>query len=177
MIEENERDMAADSKPVQRNPSRWLAIGAVVVLIVIAIAGIMLAGRHPPPALGTAAALPDVPVVAPTPQAPAAPTPPGPNEVLFTAGTGKLPAEASDRIAKFAEGARKAAGAVRLTARVLTGANKTKDLELAKTRTAAVRHALESNGVKPEQMQIEMIEMPAGTLSARDAEIVEMSLP
>ena len=164
-----------DSKPAQRTSSRTLAIAAVVLLIVVAIAGIMLAGRHQRPAPGTAAALPDVPATKTTLQPGPEPTVAGPNEVLFTPGSGKLPAEATDSVAKFAEGAR-TGGLVRLTARVLTGANKERDLELAKTRTATVRHALEANGVKPEQMQIEMVEMPAGTLSPRNAGRVEMSL-
>ena len=55
---------------------------------------------------------------------------------------------------------------MRLSARYLTGANKDRDLELAKARTGAIRHALQANGVSGGKMQVELIEMPDGSLSA-----------
>ena len=162
------------SQPAKRNSSRTLAIAAVVLLIVVAIAGIVLAGRHTAkPALGTAAALPDAPrASAPVASGPTS----GANEVVFATGSDKMPAQAGDSVARFAEGARSVGGTVRLSGRYLTGENKARDLELTKARTAAVRHALESNGVKAEQMQVELIEMPAGSLTPKDAERVELSL-
>ena len=174
-MDQNET-LTADNKPTQRSSSRTLVIAAVVLLIVIAIAGIVLAGRHTvAPVPGTAAAVPDAPVVT-TPRAGAAPTPAAANEVMFAAGSDKVPAEANDKIAKFSEGARGVGGMVRVTARYLTGANKARDAELAKSRTAAVRHALEADGVKAESLQVELVEMPAGALSERDANRVELSL-
>ena len=163
------------SKPAKRNSSRTLAIAAVILLIVVAVAGIVLAGRQTArPALGTAAALPDVPAAS-TPAVAAGPTS-GANEGVFATGSDKMPAQANESITKFAEGARSVGGTVRLSVRYLTGENKARDLELAKTRSAAVRHALESNGVKAEQMQVEMVEMPAGSLTPKDADRVELSL-
>lgn len=163
------------SKPAKRNSSRTLAVVAVVLLIAVAIAGIVLAGRHTSvPAQGTAAAVPDAPAAS-TPALAAGPTS-GANEVVFATGSDKMPAQAGESVAKFAEGARSIGGTVRLSVRYLTGENKARDLELAKTRSAAVRHALESNGVKAEQMQVEMVEMPAGSLTPKDADRVELSL-
>jgi len=172
-------DKAVVASPVQRTPSRTAIIALVVVLIVIAIAGIVLAGRRTvSPVPGTAAALPKPALANPplsTPQVEAAPTL-KPNEVLFAVGSDRLPAEASDQIAKFADRARAAGGMVRSSAKYANGPNKVGDLALCKSRTAAVRHALESNGIKPEAMQVEIIEMPPGTLHHSDGEIVVMSL-
>ncbi len=165
--------------PEQRNPSRTAIIALVVVLIVIAIAGIVLAGRRTAsPVPGTAAALPEpalanLPVA--TPQEEVAPTP-KPNEVLFAVGSDRLPAEAAEQIAKFAERARAAGGLVRTTAKYVNGPNQAAALALSKSRASAVRHALESNGIKSEAMQVEIIEMPPGTLHHFDGELVTMSL-
>lgn len=163
-----------ETMPVQRNPSRTVVIAAVVLLILIAIAGIVLAGRYGTAAPGAAT---------PAATAPTASTPPevsgptsGPNEVVFAPGSDKLPTQSSESIARFSEGARGVGGMVRMSARYLTGANKARDLELAKARTAAVRHALQANGVKAEQMQVELVEMPAGAMSDKDASRVELAL-
>lgn len=164
----------ADSKPAQRSASRTVVMVAVVLLIAVAIAGIVLAGRrNPAPLPGTAAALPDAPGVS-TSQADGGTTPVA-SEVVFEPASDKLPAQANDAIAKFGESAR-GRGTVRIWARYLTGVNKARDLELAKSRTAAIRHALESNGVKAQSLQIELTEMPAGVLTEQDANRVELSL-
>ena len=157
------------------NPSRTAVIVVVVVLIVIAIAGIVLAGRRTAqPSPGSAAAVPAVPA-ATTPQADAGPTS-GPNEVVFAAGSDKMLPQAAESVVKFSEAARNVGGQIRLSVRFLTGANKAQDMELAKKRTAAVRHALEANGIKAETMQVELVEMPAGGLTAKDADRVELSM-
>jgi hypothetical protein len=164
----------SESRPAQRNSSRTVVIAAVALLIVIAIAGIVLAGRSEAPA-PSAAASGAAPATASTQPEVAGPTS-GPNEVVFAPGSDKLPTQSSESIARFSEGARGVGGMVRMTARYLTGANKAKDLELAKGRTSAVRHALQSNGVKAEQMQVELVEMPAGGLADKDVNRVELAL-
>ncbi len=162
------------SMPVQRNSSRTVVIAAVALLIVIAIAGIVLAGRSGTAAPGAATPAATAPTAS-TPAEVAGPTS-GPNEVVFAPGSDKLPTQSSESIARFSEGARGVGGMVRMSARYLTGADKAKDLELARARTAAVRHALQANGVKAEQMQVELVEMPAGSLSDKDANRVELAL-
>ena len=165
----------ADSTPAQRNSSRTVAIAVVVLLIIIAIAGIVLAGRRTAsPVQGTAAAVPDAPAGT-TPQGRVEPTP-RPDDVVFASASSRLPAEANDVISKFGEKVRVKGGIVRLSARYAAGADKAKDVELAKTRTAVVRHALESNGVKAAGLQVELIEMPKGALYGKDADSVELSL-
>jgi len=163
-----------ENRPAQRNSSRTVVIAAVALLIVIAIAGIVLAGRSGAPASGAApsGAAPSVPATQPEATGPTS----GPNEVVFAAGSDKLPTQSSESIARFSEGARGVGGMVRMTARYLTGDNKARDLELAKARTAAVRHALQANGVKAENMQVELVEMPAGALNDKDANRVELAL-
>jgi hypothetical protein len=151
-----------------------VVIAAVVLLIVIAVAGIVLAGRYNAPATSRAPSAPAAPVASTQPD-PAAPTS-TPNEVLFAAGSDRLAVPASESIARFSENARSAGGMVRMTARYATGENKTKDVALAKSRTAAVRHALQANGVKAETMQVELIEMPASAMNDKDANRVDLSL-
>jgi outer membrane protein OmpA-like peptidoglycan-associated protein len=159
-------------KPAQSNSSRSIAIGAVALLIVVAIAGIVLAGRHAP--------APDTPGAAggsvTTPQVVTAPTAANPNEVVFAAGSAKLPATAAESITKFAESARAGGNGVRMSARFLTGENKARDLELAKGRTTAVREKLQAAGVAPEKMQIELVEMPAGSLTEANSNRVDLTL-
>ena len=163
-----------ENRPAQRNSSRTVVIAAVALLIVIAIAGIVLAGRTGAPASSAAPSgtAPSAPATQPEATGPTS----GPNEVVFAPGSDKLPTQSSESIARFSEGARGVGGMVRMTARYLTGPDKAKDLELAKARTAAVRHALQANGVKAENLQVELIEMPAGALNDKDANRVELAL-
>src|SRR4029453_8523884 len=104
-----------------------------------------LAGRKAPPpepAVATAPVTPAAPVsTASTPQTAASPTDALPKEVVFAAGSDKLPPGTNEPLARFADAVRTSASSVRLSARYLTGANKEKGLELAKARTGAIRHA------------------------------------
>ena len=173
--------MADAKKPPQSNSSRTLVIVAVAVLIIVAIAGIVLAGRKGPPGSETAAATaPDasaaITASGSTPTGAASPTDPVPKDVTFAAGSDKLPAGSNDGLARFADAARASASSIRLSARFLTGASKEKDLELAKSRTGAIRHALEANGISGGKMQVELIEMPAGALTPDAGNRVDLTL-
>ena len=173
--------MAETSKPPQSNSSRTLVIVAVAVLIIVAIAGIVLAGRKAPPVADAPVATAPPTSAAPaasatTSNAAASPTDPLPKDVVFAAGSDKLPAGANEGLARFADAARSGASAVRLSARFLTGANKAKDLDLAKARTTAIRHALEANGITGGKMQVELIEMPEGSLTPDAANRVDLTL-
>jgi hypothetical protein len=173
--------MAEPNKPPQSNSSRTLVIIAVVVLIVVAIAGIVLAGRKAPgtvesPVGVAPTASGAVAASASTSAAAGSSTEPPPKDVMFAAGSDKLPPGANEGLARFAEAARGSASSVRLSARFLTGANKERDRELAKARTGAIRHALEANGVNSGKMQIELIELPAGGLAPGAGDRVDLSL-
>ena len=95
---------------------------------------------------------------------------------MFAAGSDKLPAGSNEPLARFADAARGSASSVRLSARYLTGANKERDFELAKARTGAIRHALQANGINSGKMQVELIEMPDGSLTADAGNRVDLSL-
>ena len=173
--------MSEQKKPPQSNSSRTVVIFAVAVLIVVAIAGIVLAGRKaPPPADAAVATAPVAPTAQPssgsTPQATGSPTDPLPKDVTFAAGSDKLPAGSNEGLARFADAARSGASSVRLSARYLTGANKERDFELAKARTGAIRHALEANGLGSGKMQVELIEMPDGSLTPDAGNRVDLTL-
>ena len=162
-------------KAAQRNSSRSVVIGAVGVLIVVAIAGIVLAGRHsklPADAGATGGAV----ASGSTQQAASAPTAINPNEVIFSGGSAKLPATAGESIKLFAATALAGNNGVRVSSRFLTGENKARDQELAKGRTAAVQEALKAHGVPPEKMQSELVEMPAGSLTEADSNRVDLTL-
>jgi hypothetical protein len=177
--------MSEPKKPPPGNPSRTVAIIAVAVLIVVAIAGIVIAGRKPPAAPETSATtVPATPATATatpappasTPQAAASPTDTLPKEVAFLPGSDTLPSGANEPLARFADAARTSASSVRLSARYLTGAGKEKGLELAKARTGAVRHALQANGLSGGKMQVELIEMPEGSLTPEAGNRVDLTL-
>ena len=173
--------MSEPKKPPPSNSSRTIAVVAVAVLIVVAIAGIVLAGRKAPaPTEGTASAAPATTTATAsptsTPQAAASPTDALPREVVFAAGSDKLPAGFNEPLARFADAARTNASSIRLSARYLTGADKERDFELAKARTGAIRHALQANGISGGKMQVELIEMPAGALTPDAGNRVDLTL-
>ena len=173
--------MSEQKKPPQSNSSRTVVIFAVAVLIVVAIAGIVLASRKGPPAPETAAATAPAASAATaasgsTPVSAASPTDSVPKDVTFAAGSDKLPAGSNEGLARFADAARSSASSVRLSARFLTGANKERDFELAKARTGAIRHALEANGLGSGKMQVELIEMPDGSLTPDAGNRVDLTL-
>ena len=165
-----------------RSSSRTIVIAVVALLVIVAIAGIVLAGRQGT-ATGDAAGDPAAVAAKPDAQMQAAATPPAaaaepaesnPNEVRFAPGSDKLPPGANESIARFADAARASGNGVRLSTRFLTGENKARDFELAKARVASVRHALQADGIGPEKMQSELIEVPAGALDAAAADRVDL---
>ena len=172
--------MSEPKKPPTSNSSRTIVIVVVAVLIVVAIAGIVLAGRGAPADPAGAA----VPTASPTasavsgstPEAASSPTDAVPKELVFDPASDKLPPHSADELARFADAARASASSVRLSARFLTGANKARDLELAKARTGAIRHALEANGISSGKMQIELVEMPEGSLTEAAGNHIDLTL-
>jgi hypothetical protein len=165
----------AQQKRRQSNSSRTVVIAAIVLLLIVAIAGIVLATRGPASAPEVAQA-PSPAAPASTPAAASAPTAQiNPNEVIFAAGSDKLPDTAAVSLGRFAEAAHNAAG-VRLSVRFLTGENKAKDLALGKTRVEAIRKVLIADGVGAEKIQIELVEMPAGSLTEADGNRIDLTL-
>lgn len=160
-------------KPAASSQSRTVVLVVVALLIVVAIAGIVLAGRKGSDA--PVATAPPAAVASSTSGAAAAPTDTLPNEVIFAPGSDKLPAGATETIARFVDTVRSEGKTMRISARYLTGEEKVKLLELAKARTSAVRHAVTANGLTSDKIQVEFVEMPAGSLQERGANRVELS--
>ncbi len=176
---------APSRKPTAASSSRTVVVGVVVVLIVIALAGIVLAGRNSadaPTAAAPVASAPSTPTVAPTPvvaatsQAGSEPTSSAPDEVTFLAGSDKLPAGTGAKVADVVQRAKAGDKTFRVTLRYVTGANKARDLELAKARAAAIRHEAMADGITGSKMQTELVEMPEGSLSPRDADRAVITL-
>ena len=173
--------MSEPKKPPPSNSSRTAVIAVVAVLIVIAIAGIVLAGRRAPadpggPLTTDRAVAAAAAIASSTSPAASSPTDAVPNELVFEAGSDKLPARSSEAIARFADAARASASSVRLSARFLTGENKARNFELAKARAGAIRHALEADGISSGKLQMELIEMPPGSLTEAAGNRVDLTL-
>ncbi len=95
--------------------------------------------------------------------------------MVFDAGSDKLPATAKISLGRFAEAAKNAAG-VRMSVRFLTGANKTRDKALAMARAEAIRQVLVADAIGADKIQIELIEMPDGSLTVPDSNRVDLQL-
>ena len=134
--------------------SRDLAIVAIIVLIVIAGAGLLQATREravPDPSTSQdAAGMTSANHVA------------GPNDVLFEESSDRLPADANAKLAVIAETARVENKALTLAVQVenVPGA-----LELARRRADVVRHALEANGIAATSIKSQITATSKGAAS------------
>ena len=174
--------------PPPRNSSRTLAKVAVAVLVVIAITGIVLAslrGRGSPAdtpvaadATQSAASAMTAPAAPPlaTPAEEAAEAEAGPNKVAFAPGSAEVSEAAKTKLLRIAEGASKGKRAVKIAATVETGADGPKRMELARNRASAVRSVLEANQVPLGRMQIQIAEEALGSVTAKDANRIEVTL-
>ncbi|HSC62141.1 MAG TPA: OmpA family protein [Caldimonas sp.] len=171
--------------PPTRNSSRTVAKVAVAVLVVIAIAGIVLAtlrGR------GTPA---DTPVAADATQpaasamtgaaspaaasAAAAEAAAAPNQVVFAPGSAEISEAATTKLIRIADTQRKDKRELVITARVEQGPELEKRKALARDRGSAVRSVLETNGVPLARMQIYITDEAYGIVSASEGNRVEVT--
>ncbi len=166
--------------PPTRNSSRTLAIAAVALLVVIAIAGIVLASLRSrgTPADGAASA--DATQAAASAMtaesaAVAAEAAVGPNQVVFAPGSEEISEPGTVKLIRFAEQDRKVKrGMVVIVGKVEAGSGK---MELAQKRAFAVRSVLQAHGLTLGNMQIKVEEAPLGTVSAAEANRVGFSVP
>jgi len=173
----------SDSKPPKaRDSSRLVAIVAVVLLTLIAVGGIVGAmlsrqAAAPPsrPEQAGNATTRNMPGLTASAVQPAEAAAERLDHVSFAAGSDKVPDDAAPLIATFIESARARNSKLRLTTKFTAGERRAKELELANARTRAVRRMIEASG-KAVAMQYETVEMPAGTLSERDANRLVLSL-
>jgi len=160
----------------KRDSSRNVVVAAVAVLIVVAIAGIVLASINgrPTPAAATrsgvaAAASGDVSSSLPVAGS-------GPNEILFAADSEKLPDGATAKLARIAEAARPDKRTVVIALSIEALDNKAAALEVARNRGQAIRNQLVVDGVPIGTIRLEIAQMPRGLLPARDVGRAQLSL-
>ena len=168
--------------PLPRNSSRTLAKVAVAALVVIAIAGIVLAslrGRVSSPA-GT----PAVPDATQPAAGPMTTTPPdiakaeaeaGPNQVVFAPDSDEISEPGMVKLIRFAEDSIKVnRGMIVINAKVEAGS---KALELTQKRAFAVRSVLVSHKLPLGNLQVRVEEVPLGTVPPAEANRVGFSVP
>ena len=160
---------------------------AVAVLVLIAIAGIVLA------TLRGRAAPADAPVAADATQSAASAMTAAPpssaavadaaaesdaaeNQVVFKPGSSELSDAARAKLERIVETARKQKRGLIIAARVAQGPNGAERKLLAQNRGLMVRSVFEQAGLPMGRMQVRVSEEPYGLVSEKDANRVEVTL-
>ena len=157
--------------PPLRNPSRTMAKAAVAVLIVIAIAGFVLAGLKSRTAAPGEPAVTDATQEAVPPLTVAASAPgeeagvPA-NQISFAAASDRLSEASAAKVVLIAEKAKKGHLRIAITSDVEARADRAEQIDLARRRAMAIRQVLETNGVPLGTMRIEIHEVPTGAVVA-----------
>jgi len=112
--------------------------------------------------------------LAPTAAAPADDSSPG--ELVFAPGSDQLSPAASAKIALLAERAKKEGRTVIVRTKLEANAQRAQSMDLAKRRAFNVRGALTGGGVSLGVMKIEVTELPAGLVTPKMAQLVEVDL-
>jgi outer membrane protein OmpA-like peptidoglycan-associated protein len=171
-----------DSKPAPPpNPSRTLVIALVAVLIVVAIAGIVLAvlrGRSTGSDPATLSSATQQPGAAPTASAPAiaAEAGAGPNQIAFASASDTLSPISLKKISDLAQTAKKESHTVVIAAKLEASSDRAERMELAKKRADAVRKALQLSGLSVSALRVQISEFPAGLVPPIDADRIELSM-
>lgn len=174
------------SKPAPpSNASRTLVIALVAVLIVVAIAGIVLAGlRGRSAGTGLASTSASGPTRQPVEGTTTVVAPPaveaeagaGPNLLAYAKASDTLTPASLKKIADIALAAKKEGHNVVVTARLEAGDDREQRMETAKKRVDGVRRALQAAGVSINVIKIQVSELPAGLVRAPDSERVELAM-
>ncbi len=149
---------------------------AVAILIVIAIAGIVLASMRRAPSADAGAMTDSTQASAPAPTAAAPANDGAPNEVIFAAASDQLTPAAQAKMAAFAEQAKKEGRPVVVAAQIEANAQRAENMDLAKRRAFNVRSALVTGGVAVGTLRIELAELPAGGVPAAATQRVEVQI-
>ena len=159
--------------PPLRNSSRTAAKIAVAVLIVIAIAGLVLAGLKSRPPATDQAGGPDATQQAVPPltvaSAPAEEAGVAPNHISFPPASDRLSDVSTAKVVRIAETAKKQHHSISIASTVEAKADRAEQMELARKRSVAVRQVLQSNGIPLGTMRIEIQEVPVGSVNAAAA--------
>jgi outer membrane protein OmpA-like peptidoglycan-associated protein len=154
---------------------------AVAVLILIAIAGFVLAGLKQRAAVPEQSAAPVA--TQDTAAAPTAPASAGgedagaaPNHIGFAPGSDRVSEAATAKIALLADKAKKAHLRVAISSDVEARADRSEQLALARRRGEAVRQVLVTNGIPLAMMRIEIHEVPSGAVAPSGANLLVVAL-
>jgi outer membrane protein OmpA-like peptidoglycan-associated protein len=181
VAEEQGKDMD-DSKPAPpRNASRTLVIAAVAVLIVVAIAGIVLAGlrgRSAGSVPGSLSSATQQSGSAPTASAPviAAEVGAGPNQIAFASASDTLSPISLKKILDVAQTAKKGGHTVAIAAKLSAGSDRAERMELAKKRADAVRRALQAGGMSVGALTVQISQDSAGLVTPIEADRIDLSM-
>jgi hypothetical protein len=128
-------------------------VALVVLLVVFGVLGLGISKSRP----RTAAPPPLSQFEAPSPV----------EQLRFTPGQDKLPLDSQDALGRIADKARGSAGAVVvISGTFAAGGDEAASRDLAQRRVQQVRHALEANGVPPQQL---VTAAPSALPPGRDA--------
>jgi len=165
--------------PPTRNSSRTVALVAVAVLVVIAIAGIVLATLQrglPADVAEDATRGASVPMTAASAAALAAEAEARPNQVVFATDSARVSTAATAKLSLLAEKAKQDKQSLTIVGKVEgAAAGKPEHIQLARERTTAVRGVLETNGIPLSRMETRIEGLPAGVLSAKDANRIDVN--
>ena len=161
-----------------------LAKFTVAVLVLIAIAGFVLATIRGRNVSGVSVSTPStagVPATMTTAARPTedeirAETDAGPNGLVFAPNSDQISDRAAAKLEHLAIAARDAKRAVTIGAKIEIRGDRSDQMELAKKRTFAVRSALNAQGIPLGTISIHIDEMPKGLLPSKQANRVEVAL-
>ena len=157
----------------RRTSSRTLATVAAAALIAIAVAGIVIA------VLRGQSKASDVLMTAPG-SASGASAPKSPqyagdlNHIVFAPDSDQLSPAAVPHIKQMAESTKDATSVIVLSGKIESASDRTARMDLAKKRITVVRRALQSHGMEPGRLRVEVAEYPVGVVPPREADIIEM---
>jgi len=158
----------------QRARTRTLAIVVVAVLVAIAVAGITIAVFRGQSQAGDAflPATSSPSASAPRPKRNAGDL----NHIVFSSGSDQLSPEAVDQLRELAESTKNATAEVVLSGKIEAASDRAARMDLTKKRINVVRRALQSQGISPGRLRVEIAEYPVGRVPPREADSVEINV-
>jgi outer membrane protein OmpA-like peptidoglycan-associated protein len=167
-----------------RTTSQAVAKVALVVLVLIAIAGLVLGTNRGRRAANdesdakdsTAAASSAMTAPALTEEQIRAETEAGPNGLLFAKDSDRISEPAAAKLERIATVARDQKRAVMITGKIDLGGDRGDQTELVKKRTFAVRRALNARGIPLGTITIQIDEMPKALFLPKQANRVDVAL-
>lgn len=163
------------------NASRKVAMVAVAVLVVIAIAGFVLAtvrargGAADPSVLAASTQSAEPPMTEASAIA-LAELRAGPDRVVFAPGSDALSEPATAKIQRFAENVPKDGRLMWVITKIENRGDQKEQMELARKRAYAVRGVLLGSGVPGAVLRVEVSIMPKGLLLPADVDRAELAV-